>query len=190
MNEDQKRALIFIKETGAIDNSAHRQLNSIDPLKASADLRVLRKKEILDQKGKGKATYYVPGKLFSGEVNEPVLAKSEPVANTLNRSEPVQVSSEPVYSDLVNQLPKYIQEQLPAFQGRIPDKEALEDFICDLCFSKEFSISQLSKLLHKGEKYLLFNFIKPLRESKRLEYTIPEMPNHPQQAYKTIKNRK
>ena len=42
--------------------------------------------------------------------------------------------------------------------------------------------------LHRGDKYLLFNFKKPMREEGILVYTIPEMPNHPDQTYtaKTI----
>ena len=61
LNEDQKKALIFVKELGGIDNNAYRQLNTVDTLKASQDLRDLKRKEILDQKGKGKATYYMLG---------------------------------------------------------------------------------------------------------------------------------
>lgn len=63
-SHNQKRALIFLKEVGAIDNSSFRQINGVDTLKASADLRDLRSKSILDQKGKGKATYYVGGSNF------------------------------------------------------------------------------------------------------------------------------
>lgn len=65
LNEDQKRALIFTREVGAIDNSSYRQLNGVDILKASTDLRDMRNKELLGQKGKGKATYYVVGKNFN-----------------------------------------------------------------------------------------------------------------------------
>lgn len=206
LNEDQKRALIFMKEVGAIDNSSYRQLNSVDTLKASSDLRDLRKKEILDQKGKGKATYYVPGAEFTGtdandDDSEPVQKESEPVHGGLSEplnegrdpehgtgeSEPVHRESKPLPGGLVNQLPEDLKNELPNFTGRIGNKADLEDFICELCAVKDFSAGQLSTILEKGEKYLLFNFIKPLREAGRLEYTIPEMPNHPKQAYRTKK---
>ena len=54
LNEDQKKALIFVKELGAIDNNAYRQLNTVDTLKASQDLRDLKRKELLIKREKEK----------------------------------------------------------------------------------------------------------------------------------------
>ena len=196
LNDAQKRALIFIREAGAIDNASNRQLNGIDVLKASGDLRSLREKNILLQKGKGRSTYYIPNLEFIlwnklklstpvDGLSVPPYVLNEPVDDL---SEPVGDLSEPVRLSLVNQLPAKVAEKLPIYTGRIANKTELEEFICELCSIKEFSINELSLMLNKGEKYLLFNFIKPLRESERLAYTHPEMPNHPQQAYKTVIN--
>ena len=44
----------------------------------------------------------------------------------------------------------------------------------------------MADILKRGEKYLLRHYISPLREEGKLEYFYPEMPNHPQQAYKTV----
>lgn len=86
LNEDQKKALIFVKELGAIDNNAYRQLNTVDTLKASQELRDLKRKEILGQKGKGKVTYYLPGKRYVNvDVHQLIQAKSlSTPANDLN----------------------------------------------------------------------------------------------------------
>ena len=78
LNENQKRALIFVNETGAIDNSVHRQLNGVDVLKASSDLRMLREKEILEQKGKSRSTYYIPGLAFHGQQSDTIEELSAP----------------------------------------------------------------------------------------------------------------
>jgi ATP-dependent DNA helicase RecG len=199
LNDSQKRALIFVKEVGAIDNAAHRQLNGMDTLHASSDLRGLRDSEILLQKGKGKNTYYIPnpdckywdatgGRDFSEPDpthSAPVQGETEPVEDL---SEPVPNLSEPVRLALVNQFPIEIAEKLDLYTGRVASKEDLAAFICELCAHKQLSANDLSLLLCKNEKYLLFNFIKPLREAGKLEYTHPEMPNHPQQAYKTVNN--
>jgi predicted HTH transcriptional regulator len=64
LSDAQKIGLIFLREVGAIDNSSYRQLNGYDVLKASSDLRALRDFEILDQKGKGRSTYYISGLNF------------------------------------------------------------------------------------------------------------------------------
>ena len=188
LNENQKRGLILVKEMGAVDNSTYRQTNNLETLKASAELRDLSKKELLIPKGKGRATYYVPGNNLSTppqELSAPVQGLSTPPQE---HSEPVHIETEPVREDLVNQFPLDIKEKLTEFTGRTSDKEQLKDFICELCSIRDLSVKQLSILLTKTEKYLLHNFIKPMREEGKIEYTIPDMPNHPQQAYKTSKS--
>ncbi len=188
LNESQKRAIIFTREVGAIDNSVYRQINYLDKIKASFDLRDLKDKEIFEAKGRGKATYYIPGinlhysKKEGGE-SEPVQGESEPV---LGESEPVPGESEPVRLSLIDKLSPALKEKLEKNSGRVMKKD-MEDFICELCDENDFSITQLSILLNKRDKYLLNRFIKPLREMGRLKYTIPDMPNHPQQTYRTIK---
>ena len=60
LNLDQKKALIFLKGAGAINNPTYRQIAGCDTLTASADLRKLREVSLIEQKGKSTATYYVP----------------------------------------------------------------------------------------------------------------------------------
>lgn len=102
MNEDQKRALIFIKEVGAIDNSSYRQLNVVGTLKASSDLRDLRKKELVKQQGKGKATYYLPGIKFKSIDLEHASIPPQ------RESVPVQGESVPVRDSLIDRFPNEI----------------------------------------------------------------------------------
>lgn len=44
----------------------------------------------------------------------------------------------------------------------------------------------IAQILGKSEKYILREFLKPLLDDKKLNYTIPDMINHPNQAYVTI----
>ncbi len=62
-DEDAPR-LIFLREAGALNNAAYRMLNRVDTLTASDRLRNLRDANLLEQKGKSSATYYVPGPRF------------------------------------------------------------------------------------------------------------------------------
>lgn len=142
-------------------------------------------KELLTPKGKGRATYYIAGKKLSTPPQNLSTLVQELSAPPQEHSEPVQKESEPVREDLVNQFPPEIKEKLAVFTGRTSDKALLKEFICELCAIRELSVKQLSILLTKSEKYLLHNFIKPLREDGKLEYSIPDMPNHPQQTYKS-----
>jgi len=65
LTDPQKQALIFVREVGAIDNHTYRQMADCDTFKASNDLRLLKTYNLLDSKGKGKATYYVAGNELS-----------------------------------------------------------------------------------------------------------------------------
>lgn len=60
LSEDEAKALVFVKEFGAIDNAAYRDLAGVDALAASQALRRLREAGLLAQKGRGSATFYLP----------------------------------------------------------------------------------------------------------------------------------
>lgn len=189
LDDSQKRALIFVREVGAIDNATNRQLNGLDTLRSSTDLRGLRDKDILLQKGKGRSTYYIPNPKFvlwnlDGQ-NTSIKEISAPVAGL---SAPVDDLSAPVDQSLVHQLPPHLKEKLGQLPQRIADPSILDEIIIELCNFKSLKSNELSGILGKSEKYLLRNFLTPLREAGQLEYTHPEMPNHPQQAYKTVKH--
>ena len=65
-----QKALVFVREMGAINNSAYRDINQTETLIASGHLRRLRELGLLLQKGKSSATYYVPtDRLLSGAVS-------------------------------------------------------------------------------------------------------------------------
>jgi ATP-dependent DNA helicase RecG len=196
ISDSQKRALVFLREVGAIDNATHRQLNGYDILKASGELRNLRDKEIVLQKGKGRSTYYIPNPQISEwglkTLSAPVPELSAPVSKRLDLqdiylSEPVQDLSEPVDQALVHQLPNEIQRVVNDLPQRSNDPALIEAAILLICEYQPYKSVELSAILGRSEKYLLRNFLTRLREDGKLEYTHPEMSNHPQQAYKTVK---
>ncbi|MBX9854012.1 MAG: putative DNA binding domain-containing protein [Gemmatimonadaceae bacterium] len=66
LSDEDAKSLIVVRETGTIDNASYRQLNRVDPLAASQALRRLRDAGALEQKGRGSATFYVPGPRLKG----------------------------------------------------------------------------------------------------------------------------
>ncbi|TXF78837.1 ATP-binding protein [Chryseobacterium sp.] len=190
LNEDQKKALIFVKELGAIDNNAYRQLNTVDTLKASQDLRDLKRKEILDQKGKGKATYYIPGEKYVNIDVHQLSTRSAQVdgvsapANDL--SAPVIVLSTPAVavSTLADtRISTELKLKIAGLGQRINDNEKLKSIIMEICTGQYFKSTEIARILLKREDYLKRKFLKPMIENGELEYQYPEMPNHPNQAY-------
>ena len=181
LNDPQKRALIFVRETGAVDNEAYRQINGCDILKASGELRQMRDLGILSQKGKGRATYYIPDNAFTSvEKAKPDHLTGKPDHLT---GKPDHLTGKPDHLN-TDGLPKYLIEIIGNL-GKKASNEAMNNAILQLCSWKELNIKQLANLMNRNEKYLL-GLIAPLRESGKLAYSFPDMPNHPEQAYKTV----
>ena len=179
LNDGQKRALIFLRETGAIDNSSYRQINGCDILKASGDLRSMRDNDLLEQKGKGRATYYISGKLFSQKSSSNL-----PLPDQFERL-PDQFEPLPdQFESLPDQLPQHIKYLLITVGKRTAEKEKMIELLIEICKWKPNTLKELSQIVQRNEKYLLENFVTPLRENGFLEYTFPDMPNHPEQGYK------
>lgn len=61
LDDDQRNILVFLRVVGAVDNRVYRQFAGCDTLRASAKLSMMCDAGLLEMKGKGKATYYVPG---------------------------------------------------------------------------------------------------------------------------------
>jgi len=195
--DTQKRSLIFIREAGAIDNATQRQLNGLDVLRASADLRGLRDKDIILSKGKGRSTYYIANPDFPlwnlktastppSNTSAPPHHLSAPLSNL---SAPPDDLSAPVDQSLLESLPEHLKLMVDNLPIRSSEPELIENTIIELCTWKPLKSIELAGILGRSEKYLLRNFITPLREKGKIAYTHPEMANHPQQAYTVNTNK-
>ena len=190
--DSQKRALIFVREVGAIDNATYRQLNGSDIFKASTELRQLRDFGFIEAKGRGRATYYIPQELLLqvpalAGIPGPPLNLSDRESFLSDQLAPLSDQLAPLSDQLAplsDQLPGEIRDKIAKIGKRSLDKVQIKEIICDLCRWRSLSLRQLSEILGRNDKYLLENYIGPLREEGRLSYTILDMPNHPDQAYK------
>ena len=199
LNDDQKQALILVRELGAINNSSYRQILDIDTLEATRDLRQLCEYKLLLKKGEKKGTYYLPGKRLNEEprihsdepkalIDEPKTLSDEPKALS---DEPKALIDEPIPNDntseekrnnLLRELPDSLAKDLLSLKKRESNKEKIADIIVEVCSIRPFTLSELSILLNKGDNYISNNYIKPLLGTK-LNYKFPDVVNHPEQAY-------
>lgn len=179
ISDEEARGLVFVRELGAIDNAAYRAINRTDTLNASGHLRRLRDLELLEMKGAGSRTYYVPGARF-----QTVLALESPVADG-NSHQPAQNSHQPTqdsHQSLVTIPPELAARIPPA--GSKPRRGQLRALIVDLCRWRALSARELASLLRGREhKPLVRDYLTPMVAEGLLAYTIPEMENHPDQRY-------
>jgi ATP-dependent DNA helicase RecG len=186
LSESQRYALIFLREQGAINNQTLRQLTGADVLTASQDLRKLRELKLLSQKGKGSATYYLPGLIFPEEEPEHVTLDHDHGTlagdhGTLT-DEHGTLASE--HGTLGMDIPADIRSRILELGSRPGEK--IRSLILELCSIRALPASQLAAILgNRNPRALKREHLEPMRSSGQLVYLYPDMERHPQQAYLT-----
>lgn len=182
ISDEESRALVFVRELGAIDNAAYRAINRTDTLNASGHLRRLRDLELLEMKGAGSRTYYVPGPRF---LPAQIASASGIVPDASNSHQPPQNSHQPPQNShqLLVTIPPQLAERIPP-AGSKPRRDILRALIVDLCRWRALSARELASILHRREhKPLVRDYLTPMVEEGLLAYTIPDMERHPEQRY-------
>lgn len=188
LSDEEARALVFVREAGAIDNAAYRAINRTDTLNASGHLRRLRDLHLLDMKGAGNRVYYVPSDRFTHSLEPdphqvPPQTHQVPADPHQAPPDPHQVPASP--AQLLALLPPEFRRRLPA-PGTRPRREILRQLLQDLCSWRPLSARELSAILgDRDQKELVRTHLSPMVAEGLLAYTIPEMEKHPDQRYKT-----
>ena len=190
LSDDDARALIVVREIGAIKNAVYRSIIHVDTLTASGNLRRLRDLGLLKQMGQGRATYYVPTEKLLGEVKEAaeVTAETVPSQGVTPLAKPRPTELDPIGCAKAMGLPPIpegLTESILSLKGKNPPK-VLRDIIHQLCRWKALQASQLAGLLGKNPTYLLNGHLRPMLRAGELEYLYPENPAHPKQAYRAV----
>ena len=188
LSDDDARALIVAREIGAIDNAAYRSIIHVDTLTASGRLRRLRDLGLLEQKGQGSATYYVPTEKLLGEVEEAETGRTEGAAGEeATPSAQVERLDPTTYAQVegLGPLPVDLTRAVLDLKLRNPP-ERLRNVIYRLCAWKHLQATHLAGLLGRGQNYLVERHLRPMLEAGELEYLYPENPAHPKQAYRAV----
>jgi ATP-dependent DNA helicase RecG len=171
LSDEEARALVGVREQGAIDNAMYRELNRVDTVSASQSLRRLRDARLLEQKGRGAGTYYLPTPWLLG--NE------ESSQSGALSSNPPALSTNPHWQT----LPAELKEMVAALGQRAsPDK--VREALIRLCRHRPWQASELAGLFNRNPDYLGTQYLRPLVNAGVLSYTRPDQPNHPHQAYR------
>ena len=204
---DDAKALIVVREAGAIDNATYRALNKVDTLTASAALRRLRDAGLLAQRGRGSATYYVPTErlgLAESTAGLDLVLSGNPAALPSN---PVGLSSklgdlssnpptaaiaatsarfdEAARHALLDDLPGSLAARLGAIGQRHPPQE-VQGLVVELCTLRAWRTDELSLVLRRNPEVVRQSYLRPLMREGRLAMTRPQEPNDPQQSYRAV----
>jgi ATP-dependent DNA helicase RecG len=176
-------------------------INCVDPLTASQHLRRLRDAGLLEQQGKGSATYYT---LHSDLLDNDLSSEfTEQVASNLAGS-PIDkgLSSEFTEQDSSNlagnsshihqrqsylqQMPEHLRDMVEQV-GQRSTTEEVKAVIVELCSWRDLSSSELAAILRRNQVYLRTQYLNSLIKSSKLQYIRQENPSDPHQAYRATK---
>ena len=162
----------------------YRQFAGSDTLKASAKLSMMRDAGLLEMKGRGKATYYVPGDRFPAakhETTAPLAQTTPPQAQTTpplaQTTAPLAQTTAPLPKDLVSDL---------AALGRKAPRERVVELMVRLCSCRAMTKDDLVKYLKRSDatvKHIAASLV-----GTRLSYLYPEVIHHPNQAYVALES--
>lgn len=163
LSNEQLRGLIYVREMGAIDNACYRNLNQVDTLAASGALRRLKEIGLLETRGSGSRTYYVPGVQFLSVDRRPSSATASAMGGA--RVLPMPIAAQ------ISRLGKRAQ---PAM---------IESLILEICAWQPSSAEEIAGFLGKTRNYITNKHLVMMIRDGRLKYTIPDMVKHPAQRY-------
>ncbi len=197
LSDEEAKALVFVRELGAISNAAYRTINHVDVLAASQHLRRLRDRGLLQQKGKGADTYYVPTvKLLApwqSRSGEPMASKPPASPSSNQPPQSIQAEAQPIQlapqSIQLSDLSEPLAIQVRSLGGR-PKRDTIRAVIRDLCSWQPLSGDELATLLGRTRIHLVNEHLSPMINAGVLARTIPDQPNHPQQKYRTVEPQK
>ena len=181
LTNEEARTLIVIREMGAITNADYRTINCVDTLIASAHLRRLRDLGLLDQKGRGNATYYTPTQhlLFPDKTPHTASSSEGLTPHTASLSEGLTPQISPEESLNLNQA---LHDQIQKIGKRTPP-HVIKQVILMLCTFRPFKPGEIALLLKRNQRHIRDYYLTPMIESGDLELVFPDNPAHPQQAY-------
>lgn len=180
LSGDEAKALIYARETGAIDNTACRDFSGLDTLQASGLLRRLRDRGLLEKQGAGSRTHYTltsPGAPLDHDAVQGEL----PLEGGKRRGEGGKPGAQGGKRTLPN-LPPELTARLPK-PGQRLSTVALRQLIRALCGWQALRGEELATLLHKDLKYLRNKHLTEMMQGGELAFLFPESPNHALQAY-------
>ena len=179
LDNEQMRALIFMREMGAIDNASYRHLNQVDTLAASVSLRRLKDHGLVEPQGSGSRTHYVPTPAFN-EIGSGAKVHGSPLSmHAKGASMPL------IDSPAADVLPSALSTRIQKLRKRL-DPEDAERLIRELCQHKPMSADEIATLLGRQKHYIANKYLFRMVREGALAHTIPEMVKHPNQRYQSV----
>ena len=175
LTNEERRAMVQAREVGAIDNSTYRDLNrDADTLTASRHLRRLCDLGLLEKKGKGAKTYYVPTDLALANWPPKPTESPELAGKSHNLA--------PKSHNLAEQMPPDLRGRVDSLGGK-SSKDNIVKLILDLLVWRELSVAEVADLLGRTPNHIRRTMISEMVKADLIR-PMSDTPNDPRQTYR------
>lgn len=125
LTDNQKTALIFLREVGAVDNITYRQLTGLSAREATSEIKQIESYDLIKMHGQGRRAYYTPTekllKLLSKcSTMEDKYLTMEGKAAGLENNVPNSTSNIPTFE---SNIPSSVSN-LPTLKSKIPSSDS------------------------------------------------------------------
>lgn len=194
VSANEAKVLIYVRATGAVDNTACRDFCGLDTLAASSVLRRLRDRGLLEKRGAGSGTYYTladTDQHGGGVAGQPEL----PFGSSFGALDggggdfPPSMGGFPESPQVGDEIPPELRARILT-AGAKPRQAEVRELILALCALRPHTVAELCQVLGRRDtKELRRTYLRPMREEGRLALKYPETEKHPHQAYATVEGR-
>jgi ATP-dependent DNA helicase RecG len=186
MNDRQVSALVYTRNNGRITNREYQELNSIDSVTATKELKYLLQNELIIQNGTRGGAYYTMAMMSQQNENNSVANGGNSVPNDGN-SVPNGENSVPNEENSVLIEQELLNISLVARNKQRLKASEMNELILKLCDIKPLTLKELSELLNRKPDPLRKKYLSKLVTEEKLKLLYPNQINHPKQAYLTVK---
>jgi ATP-dependent DNA helicase RecG len=185
LSEEDRHAMIFLREMGAINSRAYRSICGRDELDAGRSLKNLRDRGFIELRGATDVYYVMSDKVVTK--HDAVVTSARKVGSDRTKSGKVGLTQLPNPADLepFASPPAELQEKLNLLR-KTAKPEVIRQLILELCGWKELMPMEVAHYLKRSSvKRLCESFVYPMTEDGLLTRTRPDVPTDPGQRYKT-----
>jgi len=143
-------------------------------------LRRLRDAGLLELRGSSSQAHYIASERLEATLGIGDLAIQDKDVAIQDKGIAIQDKEVKSPEDLPPELKELVDEL-----GKRAKPENIQAVIEKICSWKALTAEEIAAAIEKDKGYISGEFLSMMIKDGLLEYTIPDMPKHPKQAYKT-----
>jgi ATP-dependent DNA helicase RecG len=190
LSDDDARILLVLRDYEVMSNSLYRWIADVDTLTASRRLQKLRDQQLVEQRGKGSSTVYLPGLRLKQagaatpqEFLKPAGLTPQEHSQAYQGELQQELEFDPGSQEIdASTVPVQVAKDALAL-GRKAPQAAVDEAIIGLCSIEPRRPADLARILGRSQRWITEGYLRRLVRHGELFMTYPDNRSHPDQRY-------